>query len=160
MHAKYSRAQANPTALTLSGVMMLRHLNLNAHADKIEKAMLSVIAEGKVMVLVQMIPSPRADDNGRPGRHEQVLRVHAGRVRPHPLTCFIGLIACTSELELLEVPGVALAGKHWCHDRRSVIHQSQPSIASAHVLAAAPGAASCLANWVLLMSVCSGERRG
>jgi isocitrate/isopropylmalate dehydrogenase len=33
---------ANPTALLLSSLMMLRHMNLNEHADKIEKATLSV----------------------------------------------------------------------------------------------------------------------
>ena len=43
--------QANPTALTLSAVMMLRHMKLDAYADKIEKAVLSVIAEGKVCML-------------------------------------------------------------------------------------------------------------
>ncbi|KAH9977788.1 hypothetical protein BGW80DRAFT_1557798 [Lactifluus volemus] len=38
---------ANPTALLLSSLMMLRHMNLNDHADKIEKATLTTIAEGK-----------------------------------------------------------------------------------------------------------------
>lgn len=38
---------ANPTALLLSGVMMLRHLNLTEHADRIEKATLGTIAAGK-----------------------------------------------------------------------------------------------------------------
>jgi isocitrate dehydrogenase (NAD+) len=38
---------ANPTALLLSSMMMLRHMNLNEHADKIEKAILTTIAEGK-----------------------------------------------------------------------------------------------------------------
>ena len=33
---------ANPTALLLSSMMMLRHMNLNEHADKIEKAILAV----------------------------------------------------------------------------------------------------------------------
>jgi isocitrate dehydrogenase (NAD+) len=33
---------ANPTALLLSSLMMLRHMNLNEHADKIEKATLAV----------------------------------------------------------------------------------------------------------------------
>jgi isocitrate dehydrogenase (NAD+) len=40
---------ANPTALILSGVMMLRHLNLAKHADRIEKATLGTIAEGKYL---------------------------------------------------------------------------------------------------------------
>jgi len=39
--------KANPTALLLSGVMMLRHLNLNSYADTISKATLKTIAEGK-----------------------------------------------------------------------------------------------------------------
>ncbi|XP_014249294.1 probable isocitrate dehydrogenase [NAD] subunit alpha, mitochondrial [Cimex lectularius] len=37
---------ANPTALLLSAVMMLRHLNLPDHASRIEKACLEVIKEG------------------------------------------------------------------------------------------------------------------
>ncbi|KAG6328160.1 hypothetical protein ID866_10929, partial [Astraeus odoratus] len=38
---------ANPTALLLSSLMMLRHMNLNDHATKIERATLDTIAEGK-----------------------------------------------------------------------------------------------------------------
>jgi len=38
---------ANPTALLLSGVMMLRHLNLGEHANRIEQATLGTIAAGK-----------------------------------------------------------------------------------------------------------------
>lgn len=38
---------ANPTALLLSAVMMLRHMELNTHADKIETACFDVIKEGK-----------------------------------------------------------------------------------------------------------------
>ncbi|XP_068634672.1 isocitrate dehydrogenase [NAD] catalytic subunit 5, mitochondrial-like [Aristolochia californica] len=38
---------ANPTALLLSGVEMLRHLNLNDKAEWIHKAILKTIAEGK-----------------------------------------------------------------------------------------------------------------
>ncbi|KAK7204125.1 isocitrate dehydrogenase subunit 2 [Myxozyma melibiosi] len=37
---------ANPTALLLSSVMMLRHMKLNDYADKIENAVLSTIASG------------------------------------------------------------------------------------------------------------------
>ncbi|KAJ3553286.1 hypothetical protein NM688_g3700 [Phlebia brevispora] len=40
---------ANPTALLLSSLMMLRHMNLNEYADKIEKAALGTIAEGKTI---------------------------------------------------------------------------------------------------------------
>jgi len=40
---------ANPTALLLSSMMMLRHMNLNEYADKIEKATLTTIAEGKAI---------------------------------------------------------------------------------------------------------------
>lgn len=39
---------ANPTALLLSGCMMLRHMGLQAHGDSIETAALAVLAEGKV----------------------------------------------------------------------------------------------------------------
>lgn len=40
---------ANPTALLLSAVMMLRHLKLNTHANKIESACFSVIKEAKYL---------------------------------------------------------------------------------------------------------------
>jgi len=40
---------ANPTALLLSSLMMLRHMNLFDHAAKIEKAALKTIAEGKAI---------------------------------------------------------------------------------------------------------------
>ncbi|MFO0595061.1 MAG: isocitrate dehydrogenase (NAD(+)) [Myxococcaceae bacterium] len=39
---------ANPTALLMSTVMMLEWLNLDAHAQRIEKAVMKVYAEGKV----------------------------------------------------------------------------------------------------------------
>ena len=39
--------KVNPTALILSGVLMLRHLGKMAEADKLEKAVAAVIAEGK-----------------------------------------------------------------------------------------------------------------
>lgn len=39
---------ANPTALLLSAVMMLRHLSLRTHAELIEKSIFRVIREGKV----------------------------------------------------------------------------------------------------------------
>lgn len=38
---------ANPTALLLSSVMMLRHMGLNKYADQIEKAALVTLASGK-----------------------------------------------------------------------------------------------------------------
>ncbi|KAK3502628.1 isocitrate dehydrogenase subunit 2 mitochondrial precursor [Neurospora crassa] len=40
---------ANPTALLLSSMMMLRHMGLNEYADKIEKAAFDTLAEGKVL---------------------------------------------------------------------------------------------------------------
>lgn len=40
---------ANPTALLLSGVMMLRHINLGQYGDRIEKATLATIAEGRYL---------------------------------------------------------------------------------------------------------------
>ena len=39
--------KANPTALLMSGVMMLRHLGHNDAAENIQTAVLGVIAEGK-----------------------------------------------------------------------------------------------------------------
>lgn len=40
--------QANPTAMILSGSMLLRHLGLDEHANRISQAIYAVIAEGKV----------------------------------------------------------------------------------------------------------------
>ncbi|KMZ65867.1 Isocitrate dehydrogenase (NAD(+)) [Zostera marina] len=40
---------ANPTALLLSGVSMLRHLEMNDKADQIHKAVLNTISEGKFL---------------------------------------------------------------------------------------------------------------
>ena len=39
---------ANPTALLLSSIMMLRHMGLTDHASAIEKAIFDTLAEGKV----------------------------------------------------------------------------------------------------------------
>ena len=39
--------KVNPVALILSGVLMLRHLNMTAEADRLENAVAAVIAEGK-----------------------------------------------------------------------------------------------------------------
>ena len=39
---------ANPTAMILSAAMMLRHLGLNDHADRISRATYDVIADGKI----------------------------------------------------------------------------------------------------------------
>ena len=38
---------ANPTALLQSGIMMLRHLNLDDQADRVEDALLTTLAEGQ-----------------------------------------------------------------------------------------------------------------
>lgn len=40
---------ANPTALLLSSIMMLRHMNLNDEADKVEKAIFKTLAQGKAL---------------------------------------------------------------------------------------------------------------
>jgi len=40
---------ANPTALLLSACMMLRHMSLDAYADRIKSTVLRTIAEGKVL---------------------------------------------------------------------------------------------------------------
>lgn len=40
---------ANPTALLLSSIMMLQHMGLNEHADKIQKAIFKVLGEGKTI---------------------------------------------------------------------------------------------------------------
>jgi isocitrate dehydrogenase (NAD+) len=40
---------ANPTAILMSGLLMLRHIGEHAAADQAQKAMLDVFAEGKVL---------------------------------------------------------------------------------------------------------------
>jgi len=40
---------ANPTALLLSSMMMLRHMSLDSYADRIEKAAFAALAEGKAL---------------------------------------------------------------------------------------------------------------
>ena len=42
--------KANPTALLLSAVMMLRHMELHSHADSVEEAVLETIKEGQVRI--------------------------------------------------------------------------------------------------------------
>jgi hypothetical protein len=49
--------KANPTALLLSAVMMLRHMGLYTHANRIERAAYDVLREGKVR-LDQCVLSP------------------------------------------------------------------------------------------------------
>jgi isocitrate dehydrogenase (NAD+) len=41
--------KANPTALLLSAVMMLRHMKLDKHAVDIENAVLKTIAQGEYL---------------------------------------------------------------------------------------------------------------
>ncbi len=59
--------KANPTALILSGVMMLRYLGEGEAADRLEKAVAAVIAEGK-QVTYDM--QPRRDDPTAVGTSE------------------------------------------------------------------------------------------
>lgn len=40
---------ANPTALLLSSIMMLQHMGLHEHANKIQSAIFAVLAEGKTI---------------------------------------------------------------------------------------------------------------
>jgi isocitrate dehydrogenase (NAD+) len=47
--------EANPTAMILSGAMMLRHLGEQSAAGAVEQAVMSVIAEGK-QVTYDLVP--------------------------------------------------------------------------------------------------------
>lgn len=49
---------ANPTALLLSAVMMLRHLKLDSYADRIEKAVLDTISDGNASGAMSCCMSP------------------------------------------------------------------------------------------------------
>lgn len=40
---------ANPTALLLSSIMMLQHMGLNSHADRIQNAIFKTLADGKTI---------------------------------------------------------------------------------------------------------------
>lgn len=59
--------KVNPTALILSGMLMLRHLGENDAADRLEKAVAAVIAEGKH---VTYDLKPRRDDPTAVGTQE------------------------------------------------------------------------------------------
>jgi len=59
--------KVNPTALILSGVLMLRHMDKMAEADKLEKAVADVIAEGKDVTYDM---KPNRDDPSAVGTKE------------------------------------------------------------------------------------------
>ena len=138
--------------------MMLRHLRLDTYADKIEKAILSVIAEGKVRALTRFIESNiemRADHHGRPGRQEHVLGLHRRRVRPHPVDTQLiriartrceGSLQGTSHIQAANAPLVALAGEGGHHHGGAGSSETAMSsyVQSAN-LEAVPGAG----NWFL-----------
>ena len=75
--------KVNPTALLLSGVMMLRHLDERDAADRMEAAIAEVIAEGK-SVTYDMKPS--RDDPTAVGTSEMadavIEKMEAGVSRP------------------------------------------------------------------------------
>ncbi|KAH3833063.1 hypothetical protein DPMN_106364 [Dreissena polymorpha] len=50
---------ANPTALLLSAVMMLRYMEMGTYASRIETAALSVIRDGKVCSCHDIVCTPR-----------------------------------------------------------------------------------------------------
>lgn len=47
--------KANPTALLLSAVMMLRHLEFTSYANTIETACFNTIKDGKVIIYLQFL---------------------------------------------------------------------------------------------------------
>ncbi len=59
--------KVNPTALILSAVMMLRHLNLRAEADKLETAVAAIIAQGRYVTYDM---KPHRDDPTAVGTSE------------------------------------------------------------------------------------------
>jgi hypothetical protein len=76
---------ANPTALLLSSLMMLRHMNLNEHADRIGKATLSVcvyiFVDEYPLTLTGCVVDDRGGKNyhwgsGGQGLHERVHSCH------------------------------------------------------------------------------------
>lgn len=96
---------ANPTALLLSGVMMLRHMGLHEHASKIQVACFDTIRDRKVRAVrgaslfcQQWSCNNRlksviylfiyflivSGSDKRPGRELQVLRIYRRHLPPHP----------------------------------------------------------------------------
>lgn len=83
---------ANPTALLLSAVMMLRHMGLHGHAKRIEAGCFDTIRDKKVIYLTRnediqfwlYVPVLIHNafvvclqgSNKRPGRKLKVLRIH------------------------------------------------------------------------------------
>ena len=59
--------KVNPTALILSGVLMLRHLGETAAADRLEQAVAGIIAEGRTVTYDM---KPNRDDPGAVGTRE------------------------------------------------------------------------------------------
>ena len=72
--------QANPTALLLSGAMLLRHLGLDEHANRISKAVYDVIAEGCVFFFSSCSSL-----------------THPTSPLPHPATCTYELLTCSTD---------------------------------------------------------------
>lgn len=84
---------ANPTALLLSAVMMLRHMGLHGHAKKIESACFDTIRDRKVItsflencslgymvytcfLIYNAYVIHLQGSDQRPGRELKVLRIH------------------------------------------------------------------------------------
>ena len=89
---------ANPTALLLSSIMMLRHMDLNEHADKIQKSIFDTLAEGKVGRLQDilgedMLTLPVSDRRpGREGENTRVCRRNYQEVVDVPMHSFLFLV--------------------------------------------------------------------
>lgn len=47
--------KANPTALILSAVMMLRHMNLHEYADLIQRSVQKTISDPRVPTLIALV---------------------------------------------------------------------------------------------------------
>lgn len=92
---------ANPTALLLSSMMMLQHMGLTEHADRIQTAIFKVLAEGKVSrnphtQTILDFPAPSADvrfpdHHRRPGRQGQDSRVR-GCSHQGPVDTALGFV--------------------------------------------------------------------
>lgn len=69
------KALANPTALLLSSIMMLQHMGLHTEANRIQKAIFDVLAEGKVcFLLLYSLSSQNTDSISRPSPVTLVVR--------------------------------------------------------------------------------------
>ena len=105
--------KANPTALLLSAVMMLRHLHMFDKADRIERACFDTIKEGKVSrmtagkdVECRLLFFACLGTHWRSGWQIKMLGIHCGHLPTHSRSV---MITTTNNLDLVLLVVVCLS---------------------------------------------------